>query len=78
MVHVEEIPKMNDLPPLALSFHETTQFFPKTKVRAVDVVRFERPNELKVSGSQLLVGFTSAFGAVCLLLWAILKLWLFE
>ena len=33
---------------------------------------------IKLSGSQLLVGFTSALCLAGLLLWALLKLWLFE
>ena len=78
MVHVEEIPKMSDQPPLALRVLETAQLPSNTRVSAADLVRSERRNEVTLSGSQLLVGFTSAFGVVSLLLWAILKLWLFE
>ena len=33
---------------------------------------------INLSGSQLLVGFTSALCLAGLLLWALLKLWLFE
>lgn len=78
MVHVEEIPKMSDQPPLALRVLETAQLPSNARVRAADVLRSERRNELNLSGSQLLLRFTSAFSAVSLLLWAILKLWLFE
>lgn len=78
MVHFEEISKSCDHPRLALPVLETPQLPPKAKVRAADLVRSQRPSELRPSGSQLLAGFTSAFGAVSLLLWAILKLWLFE
>ena len=78
MVHVEEIPKANDQTLSAFPVLEAAQLPPETKVRAADSLRSQRPNELNLSGSQLLVGLTSAFGAVGLLLWAIMKLWLFE
>ena len=36
------------------------------------------PPEINLSGSELLVGFASAICLTGLLLWALLKLWLFE
>ena len=57
---------------------ETAQLPPETNVRAADARHSQRHKELNLSSNQLLVGFTSAFGAVGLLLWAIVKLWLFE
>ena len=78
MVHVEEIPKTNEQILSACTVLEIAQLPPKTKVRAADAGHSQRPNELNLSSNQLLVGFTSAFGAVGLLLWVILKLWLFD
>ena len=76
-VAVEEISKTNVQPQSALAGPEAKQLLPKTEVRATESVRSTRP-ELNISGSQLLVGFTSVCGAVGLLLWAILRVWLFE
>jgi hypothetical protein len=36
------------------------------------------PPEINLSGSELLVGFASAICLIALVLWALLKLWLFE
>jgi hypothetical protein len=36
------------------------------------------PPEINLSGSELLVGFASAICLIGLVLWALLKLWLFE
>ena len=36
------------------------------------------PPEINLSGSELLVGFASAICLTGLVLWALLKLWLFE
>jgi hypothetical protein len=36
------------------------------------------PAEINLSGSELLVGFASAICLMGLVLWALLKLWLFE
>lgn len=36
------------------------------------------PHGLNLSGSQVLIGWVSALSAVVLLLWAFLRLWLFE
>jgi len=37
-----------------------------------------RPGETNLSGSQVLVGCVAALCTVSLLLWAVIKLWLFE
>ena len=37
-----------------------------------------RPGELNLTGSQVLAGCVSALGTVALLLWAVIRLWLFE
>lgn len=36
-----------------------------------------RPYEINVSGSQVLVGVLSGLGAIGLLVWAVIRLWLF-
>jgi hypothetical protein len=41
------------------------------------VVRELRPNEINFSGSQILVGLASVVGSVGLLVWAVVRLWLF-
>jgi hypothetical protein len=49
----------------------------KTVAVAADLAQPIRPSELILSGSQLLVG-VSVFWTAGFLMWALLKLWLFE
>jgi hypothetical protein len=49
----------------------------KTVAVAADLAQPVRRSELNLSGSQLLVG-VSVFWTVSFLIWALLKLWLFE
>lgn len=51
---------------------------PKAKARHAGSVRHTIARELNLSGSQLVVGCACFLGAANLLLWALLKLWLFE
>jgi hypothetical protein len=78
MIYVEEIPKATDYIPPAFATLETAQLRLKTEVCAAGSLGSPGLNELNLSASQVLVGFTSVFGALGLVLWAILKLWLFD
>lgn len=49
-----------------------------TPLRLADSAPSSTPLGLNLSGSQVLIGWVSALGTVGLLLWAFMKLWLFE
>jgi hypothetical protein len=49
----------------------------KTVAVAADLAQSIRPSERNLSGSQMLVG-VSVFWTAGFLMWALLKLWLFE
>src|SRR5260370_10371270 len=54
------------------------QVGPKTQIRNAESVRHTAVRELNLTGSQLVVGCMCFLGAIRLVLWAVLKLWLFE
>jgi hypothetical protein len=78
MIGVEEVVKENNQTQFRLGILDTTGLRPKTKVGATDAVRALAPYEINVSGSQLLIGSGFALCAVGLLVWAFVRLWLFE
>jgi hypothetical protein len=75
MIRVEEIRKDDNQIRFALSALETRPLRAKTRPRASAAVRALEPQELSLSGSQLLVAL-SALCMVGLVLWAVLRLWL--
>lgn len=78
MICTEEITTAENQNPYGVDIVKHKESRRITPSKPPGVVHALRPHELNVTGSQLLVGFTSAFTAVGLLLWACLKLWLFE
>jgi hypothetical protein len=62
----------------SLSVLGTTQLRPKLKLGNADPAPSSTRDGVNLSGSQVLVGCVSALGTVGLLLWVIIKLWLFE
>jgi hypothetical protein len=78
MIRAGEIRKGNGQIQFSLSVLETTQLRPKRKVGIANPTPSFIRNGIDLSGSQVLVGWLSALCAVGLLLWAIIKLWLFE
>lgn len=78
MISAEEIRKEDSQIQLPVMHFETARLHPKAQSHIIESVRPQAPGEPNHSGSRLLVGFLSGLSAVGLLLWALLKLWLFE
>ena len=78
MISVEEIPKEGAQAFFPIEDPQTARLRPKAQVVAADLAPPLRRYELNLSVAQLLAAFTSVFGAVGLLLWAFIRLWLFE
>jgi hypothetical protein len=78
MIRAGEIRKGSGQIQFSLAVLETTQLRPKLKLSNANPAPWFTPNEINLSGSQVLVGSLSALSTVGLLLWAIIKLWLFE
>jgi hypothetical protein len=78
MIRADEIRKGNGQIQFCLTVL-ATQLQPKLTLRNSNPAApsFAR-NEINFSGFQVLAGSLSALGTVGLLLWAIIKLWLFE
>ena len=77
MIRADEIRKGNGQIQFCLSVLET-QLQTKLTLRSSNAAPSFTRNEINLSGSRVLVGSLSALGTVGLLLWAIIKLWLFE
>ena len=78
MIRVEE-PRMNaKLIPFLVTLASADQVALKTQIRNAKSVRHTAVRELNLTGSQLVVGCMCFLGAIRLVLWAVLKLWLFE
>jgi hypothetical protein len=78
MISAEEISTEDAQIRLPVMVFGTTQLRPNSQVPAAQLLRNLSPYEVNLSGTQVLVGFISALSTVGLLLWALLKLWLFE
>ena len=74
MIRAGEIRKGNGQIQFSLAVLKATQLQPRVKLPSPSFTR----NEINLSGSQVLVGWLSALCTVGLLLWAFIKLWLFE
>jgi hypothetical protein len=78
MIRADEIRRGNGQIQFSLTVLDSTQLRPRLRVsNARPAPSFTR-NEISLSGSQVLVGSLSALCTVGLLLWAIIRLWLFE
>ena len=81
MIRADEIRDGSGQIPFSMAALKDTRVQPKmfsnNEGLAVAMPNIAR-GEINISGSQLLVGFTSALSLTGLLLWAFLRLWLFE
>jgi hypothetical protein len=77
MIRADVIRNGNGQIELSGTVLEATALRPKKYVVAANVARFGTPNELNLSGSQVLVGIYVLCTAG-LLMWTLLRLWLFE
>jgi hypothetical protein len=78
MIRADEIRKGNGQIQFALTVLETTQLRPKLKPGNANPSRSFGSNVINLSGAQVVAGSLSALCTVGLLLWAIIRLWLFE
>lgn len=78
MIRAGEIRKGNGQIQFCLAVLEATQLQPRVKLSKANPSPSFTRNEINLSGSQVLVGSSSALCTVGLLLGAIIKLWLFE
>jgi hypothetical protein len=78
MIRADEIRKGSGQIQFSLAVLTAARLQPGVKLsNASSSPSFTR-NEINLSGSEVLVGWLSALSTVGLLLWAIIKLWLFE
>ena len=77
MIRPGEIRKANNQIQFSLVVLESAQLRLKTDIAASDFAVSNRADELNLSGSHLLVGI-SALCALGMLIWMLLRLWLFE
>jgi hypothetical protein len=77
MIRADEIRNGNGQIELSRTVLEATALRPKKYEVAANVARFGTPNELNLSGSQVLFGIYVLCTAA-LLMWTLLRLWLFE
>ena len=78
MIRIDEIRKGDGHIQFSLTILETTRLRPRPTVGNTDSAPSFTNNGINLSGSQVLVGCLSALCSVGLLLWAFLRLWLFE
>jgi len=62
----------------SLTVLETAELPPKLRLGRANPTRLRENKRLDLSGAHVLVGTLSAFCTVGLLLWAFVRLWLFE
>lgn len=78
MTHADEIQKAPVPVSFPIAIVKTAQIPLQSEVVAAERLRSGRLGELNLSGSQVLVGCVSALCTVGLLLWTLIKFWLFE
>jgi hypothetical protein len=78
MIRTDEFRKGMGQIQFSLTVLDTTQLRPRLSVGSAKPSPSFARDGINLSGSQVLVGWLSAVGAVGLLLWAIIQLWLFE
>ena len=77
MIRVEETMKNDIHIPFSITWTGTGQASPEAKARLAGLVRDGAARGLNLSGSQLVAGCVCFLGAAQLVLWGLLKLWLF-
>jgi hypothetical protein len=78
MIRADEVRKGNGQFEFSLTVLGTSQLRPKLKLSTANPVPLFTRKEIDLSGTQVLVRLSAALCAVGLLLWAIIRLWLFE
>ena len=78
MIRTDEIRKGNGQIEFSLTVLGTSHYRPKLKLSNANPATSLTRNEISLSGSQVLAGWLSALCTLGLLLWAIIRLWLFE
>jgi hypothetical protein len=78
MIRTDEIRKGNGQIQFSLTVLDTTRLRPRLNVGTAKPASSFTSDGVNLSGSQVLVGSLSALCAVSLLIWAIIRLWLFE
>jgi hypothetical protein len=80
MLRVDELRKGQNQIYFSLAVLEAARLQPKPGTRRQTLSITEtpfRPQELNVSGPQVLVGFVSALACMGVFVWALVRLWLF-
>jgi hypothetical protein len=80
MLRANELRKGQDQIQFSLAVLESARLQPRpmrTYQNFRVAARAIRPNEINLSGSQLLLGAVTALGSAGLFLWALIRLWLF-
>jgi len=78
MIRTGEIREGSGQIQFSLTVRETAQLQPKLKLGSANPARSFTGSGINLSASQVVVGFLSVSCAVGLLLWVIIRLWLFE
>jgi hypothetical protein len=78
MIRTDEIRKGSGQLQFSLTVLESPQFRPKVTLGTGNPASLITRGGVNLTGSQVLVGFLSALCTTCLLLWAIIRLWLFD
>ena len=80
MIHAEEIRKNNGQLQFALAALGTNNLQAKTTItkNRAAAVADAHTYQLNLSGERVLVGVATASGFIGVLLWALIRLWLFE
>lgn len=78
MLHAGETNESANYIPFSITAAGNERVTPKTANRPAGPDRDAAARELNVSGPQLAVRFVFFLGAAKLLMWALVKLWLFE
>jgi hypothetical protein len=78
MIHAGEIQNDPSSIQVSMMFVETAETPLDSSIFAAGEANSGRPGELTLTGSQVLAGCVSVLGTVGLLVWAVIRLWLFE
>jgi hypothetical protein len=77
MVHANQVQTVQDQVQFSLSVSEGGRLQPLAIPAEQTLAATARPHEINVSVSQVLLGIFSGLASFGLLVWAIIKLWLF-
>jgi hypothetical protein len=80
MLHANQVQAVQDHVPFSISVPEGARLQPiaiPAEESLAATARPVRPYEINVSGLQVLLAFLSGLGSIGLLVWAVIKLWLF-